>query len=104
MKRFLSVTLAAVVLSVGACAPLTTAVNTVCTDIAKMPPAAVAVLDAQDPHAAVGVLWADAKAACVAGVPVVGVDASWTGTVWGELKVLIPQVVPALIPLLIGLL
>ena len=95
------VTLAAVLAS---CAPLSTAVSTACTDIAAMPPAATAALDAQDPHSAVGVLWADAKAACVAGVPAVGVSESFGGMVWGELKVLIPQVLPTLLPLLVGLL
>jgi len=91
-------------LSLSACSALTTTVSTVCVDIAALPPAAVAVLNAQDPHSAIGVLWADAKVACVAGVPAAGVSTDWAGMIWGELKVLIPQVLPALLPLLIGLL
>ncbi len=103
-RKFLAVPILALPLALGGCPQFTTAVSTVCTDIAKMPPAAVAVLDAQDPHSAVGVLWSDAKAACIAGVPAPGVSQDWGGMVWGELKVLIPQLLPQLIPLLFGLL
>ncbi len=91
-------------LALNGCADLTTAVSTVCGDLARMPLAAVATLDAQDPHSAIGVLWADAKSACVAGAPAAGVSTDWTGMIFGELKVLIPQLLPQLIPPLIGLL
>ena len=80
------------------------AVSTVCRDLASMPPAAVAILDAQDQHGAIGVLWADAKSGCANGVAALGVDQSWTGMVWGEIKAILPSVLPQLVPLLIGLL
>ena len=89
-------------LLLASCSQLTTAANTVCTDIAGLPPAATASLDAQDQHSALGVLWADAKSACANGVPAPGISESWGGMVWGELKVLIPQVLPSLLPILIG--
>ena len=92
------------VLGLAGCSQVSSVVSTTCADLAKMPPAAVAVLDAQDPHSALGVLWADTKSACANGVPAVGVTADWGGMVWGELKVLIPQLLPALVPLLLGLL
>ena len=89
----------------AACTPQQqAAVSTVCRDLASMPPAAVAILDAQDTHGAIGVLWADAKSGCANGVPAIGVDQSWTGLVMGELKALLPAMLPQLIPLLIGLL
>ena len=92
-------------LSLAACtAPQQAAVSTVCRDLASMPPAAVAILDAQDQNSAIGTLWADAKSGCTNGVPVLGVDQSWTGMVWGEVKALLPAMLPQLIPLLIGLL
>ena len=91
---------------VAGCTPtqVSTTVSQACTDIAKLPAAATATLNAQDPHSALGVLWLDAQAACVAGAPVAGVDATWGAMVWGEVKALIPQVLPMLVPLLVGLL
>lgn len=91
---------------VAGCTPaqVSTSVSTACTDIARLPPQAVAVLNAQDPHSALGVLWIDAQAACVAGAPTPGVNATWGAMVWGEVKALIPQVLPMLVPLLVGLL
>jgi hypothetical protein len=94
----------AAILGLAACTQVAQVETTVCTDLAKIPPGAAAALDAQDPHSAIGVLWADAKAACANGVPAPGVSADWGGMIWGELKVLIPQVLPSLLPLLLGLL
>jgi hypothetical protein len=91
-------------LALTSCAQLTTAVNAVCGDVAAVPVTATQALDAQDPHSALGILWSDTKAACANGVPAPGVDGSWGGMVWGELKALIPQVVPSLLPLLMGVL
>lgn len=68
-----------------------------------MPPAAIASLNALDPHSAIGVIWADAKSACTNGAPAPGVSVSWGSMLWGELKVLIPQMLPSLIPMLVGL-
>ncbi len=93
MKRILAAVVGIPLVLTG-CAALTTASNTVCGDIAKLPAAATAVLDAQDPHSALGVLWADAKAGCVNGAPAAAVDTSWTGMVWGELKALAPTLIP----------
>ena len=84
--------------------PISTAVSTVCTDLSKMPVAAVAMLDSQDPHSAIGVLWADARSFCANGVPTAGVSTGWGALVWGEVKTLIPVVLPQLFPLLVGLL
>ncbi len=67
MKRILAAAALALPLAFSGCAQVSTAITTACADIASMPPAAVVALDAQDPHSAVGVLWADAKAACIAG-------------------------------------
>ena len=75
----------------------------VCSDIGSMVPAAVAALDGQPATSAVGVLWADVKAGCATAASV-SASPDWTGMVWGELKALIPQVLPTLLPLLIGLL
>jgi hypothetical protein len=76
-------------------------VSTVCADIAKVQTGPAAVqLAALDPHSALGVLWADANAGCVAGAPVAGVQPDWTGMVWGALKALAPSVLPLLIGLL----
>jgi hypothetical protein len=102
-RTYVALPLAAA-LALGGCAQLTGAFKTACTDMAALPPAVVATLDAQNPHSTLGVLWADAKSACVNGVPVAGVDESWRAMIWGEMKVLIPQLLPALIPLLVGLL
>src|SRR5690349_9045881 len=101
MKKYLGIAAVALPLAMSGCQPFMSGFTTACADIASMPPAAVAALNAQDPHSAIGVLWADAKSACVAGLPAVGVDQSWGGMIWGELKVLIPQLLPSLIPILI---
>lgn len=74
----------------------------VCGDITAVAsaPDAATQLAALDPHSALGVLWADAKAACPSGAPAAGVDASWTAQVWAMTKSLIPQVLPLLIGLI----
>ncbi len=82
------------------CSALTTAEQTVCTDISALPASVTATLGAADPHSALGVLWADAKSGCANGVPAAGVGVSWTGEVWGMLKALAPTVIPWLIGLL----
>ena len=79
-------------------------VSKACGDIASLPAVVTAALDAQDPHSALGVLWADAKSGCANGAPVQAVNQGWTQQVWGEVKALLPQVLPTLVPLLIGLL
>ena len=78
----------------------------VCADITAVQaaPDAAAQLAKIDPHSALGVVWADVQSGCVAGVPVAGVSASWTAVVWGMAKTLIPQVLPSLLPFIVGLL
>ena len=104
MKHILASLGLVTLLALGGCQQAATAVSTACADIAAMPPAATAALDAQDAHIAIGVLWADAKSACANGVPVAGVTVSWGAMVWNEVKALIPQVLPSLLPLVVGLL
>lgn len=74
----------------------------VCAEIQTIQtnPNVAPVLNAQDPHSAVGVLWADAKSACNNGIPVVGVSTDWSALVWGEIKALAPIVLPILIELI----
>ncbi len=104
LNRWLAPAAAVAFLGLAACSQFTTTATAVCADIAALPPAATMVLDAQDPHSAAGILWADTKSACANGLPAPGVDQSWGGMVWGELKTLIAQVLPSLLPLLAGLL
>ncbi len=79
----------------------TAPVSTVCTDIAKVEAGpAAAQLNAIDPHSAVGVLWSQVTASCVAGTPVAGVQTDWIGMVWGMLKTAAPVVLPLLIGLI----
>lgn len=94
----------AILLSFSGCAQVAQVANTVCTDMAKIPPDAAAALNALDPHTALGVYWADAKSACINGVPTVGVTGDWANQMWGAVKGLLPQVLPSLIPLLVGIL
>jgi len=91
----------AIALSAG-CQSTTQAVGTVCAQIAKYQadPAVTGPLDAQDPHSALGVLWADAKSACANGVPAAGASTDWTGLVTQEMLALAPTVIPALAGLL----
>lgn len=96
--------LAVAALALNACSQLTQTENAICARIAAMPPSAVAILDAQDPHGVIGNLWAYQKSACVNGLPAAGVSTSFGAMIWGELKVLIPQLLPMLVPVLIGLL
>jgi hypothetical protein len=100
MKRILAVLTVALPLALQGCTGLTNVVSTVCGDIAKLPPSVTAVFDAADPHSALGVLWADAKAGCVNGAPTPGVSTDWVGMIWGEIKVLAPTLIPWLIGLL----
>lgn len=104
MRRIVAGTI--IVVGLAGCTPSQVAdnVSTVCTDMAKMPVDARAVLDQQDPHSVLGVLWADAKSACLNGAPTPGVSMSWGGMVWGEFKATVPQLLPMLVPLLVGLL
>jgi hypothetical protein len=90
----------AVLLAAVGCAALTSGVSTVCGDIAKLPVSVTSTLDAADPHSALGVLWADAKAGCAVGAPVAGVSTDWVSMIWGEVKVLAPTLIPWLIGLL----
>ena len=102
MRKFAISAAPAAALGLGACAQLSSAVGTVCTQVQSIEsnPAAAGPLDAQDPHSAAGVLWADAKAACVNGAPAPGVSTSWTQLVVNELTALLPSVLPALVGLL----
>ncbi len=86
----------------GGCPQFTQAVTTVCNDIATAQANQLVAgsLNAQDPHSALGVLWADAKSACVNGVPAPMVATDWGALVWGEVKTLAPVVVPILIGML----
>lgn len=104
MKQILAIAAVALPLVFSGCAQVTAVEKTICTDVAKMPAAAVTVLDAQDTHSAAGQLWAYTKSSCKAGLPVAGVDPEWRGLVWGGLKAAIPVVLPKLVPLLVGLL
>ncbi len=101
VRRLLAV---ALVVGLAGCVQVQSVESEICMRIAAMPPAAVAALDAQDPHSTLGVLWAQQKSACIAGLPAPGVTPVWTAMIWGQLKVLIPMVLPYLMPLLIGLL
>ncbi|HEV2303315.1 MAG TPA: hypothetical protein VGR91_17245 [Stellaceae bacterium] len=101
MRKFVIPAALVAALGLGGCAQLSSAVGTVCTQVQAIEsnPAAAGPLDAQDPHSAVGVLWADAKAACVNGAPAPGVSTNWAQLVTSELLALIPSVLPALIGL-----
>jgi hypothetical protein len=96
--RFL--VLPALLLTVAGCSQLTSGISTVCADVAKLPVSVTSTLDAADPHSALGVLWADAKAGCAIGAPAAGVSTDWVAMVWGEIKVIAPVVLPWLIGLL----
>lgn len=103
------VPVAPLLLLLAACAPLSTPApspRTVCADIAaiKAAPDAAALLARIDPHSALGILWADVQSGCVDGVPIAGVNPSWTQQVWAMAKAIIPSVLPQLMPLLIELL
>ncbi len=79
----------------------TAPVSTVCADVAKVQAGpAAAQLNAIDPHSAVGVLWSQVTASCVAGAPVASVTPEWLGMVWGMLKAAAPVVLPLLIGLI----
>ena len=106
MKYLAAALVLAAPLALGACSPaqVSGTVSTVCADVAAISPPARAILDAQDPHSAAGVLWADTKSACINGTIAANVSPDWAGLVVGELKTLLPQVLPILIPLLVGFL
>lgn len=104
-----SLTAATVALCLSACAQQAPVVSTgkltpttVCGDVGAVmtAPDGGVRLDAFDPHSAIGVLWADVKAACPGGQPAAGVDASWTSMVWSMLVPLLAQAVPAVMALL----
>ena len=100
MKRYLAAAALALPLALGSCAEVWKAVDTVCTEQAKMPANVVAALDALDVHSAAGVYWANAKSACAAGVPVIGVSETWGSQMLGAVKALAPAVIPWLVGLL----
>ena len=99
-----SAALAALVTVAAGCQQAAQITTSVCTDIAQIPPPAAATLNSLDPHSALGVYWADAKSACTNGVPTSGVGTDWANQMWGAVKGLIPQVLPSLLPILVGLL
>jgi hypothetical protein len=105
MRKFSPCSLA-LALSLSACGTPSPTPNSVCADIAavKSAPDAAVQLASLDPHSKLGVLWADAQSGCPNGVPAAGVNATWTQEVWAMAKGLIPQVLPQLVPLLIGML
>ena len=100
MSRYLTIAVLVLPLALGGCAEIWKAVDTVCTEQAKMPANVVAALDALDTHSAVGVYWANAKSACSNGVPVVGVSETWSAQMLGAVKALAPSVLPWLLALL----
>ncbi len=91
-------------LAFSGCQQAVQVADTVCTDMAAMPPAAALALNSIDPHSPLGIYWADAKSACLNGVPTAGVSGDWRGSMWQAVKMLIPQVLPSLLPMLVGLL
>ncbi len=101
---------AALVLALSGCAQTIKTAHTVCDDFAQAQanPIVAAALDAQDLHSAVGVLWADAKVACVAinGVPVPApsVGNAWISDVWTGLLVAVKAAAPTVLPMILGLL
>ena len=102
MRNFAIAAALVAALGLGGCAQLSSVDNTVCTEVQSIEsnPAASGPHDAQDPHSAVGVLWADAKSACLNGAPAPGVSTDWAQFVEQELLALIPSVLPALVGLL----
>ena len=104
MNRLVLATAISLPLAFSGCQQAAQVADTVCTDMAAMPPAAAAALNSLDPKSALGVYWADAKSACLNGVPTVGVSGDWRGQMWQAVKMLIPQVLPSLLPMLVGLL
>lgn len=91
-------------LAFSGCTQATQVADTVCTDMAAMPAAAAAALNSLDPHSTLGIYWADAKSACLNGVPAPSVSGDWRGEMWRAVKLLIPQVLPSLLPMLVDLL
>jgi hypothetical protein len=56
-----------------------------------------ATLDKLDPHSSAGVLWADAKAACAAGVAKPGINQAWLLGVLSFLAKAAPIVAPVIL-------
>jgi uncharacterized membrane protein len=79
--------------------------STVCRDIAAVQaaPDAVALLESQDPHSTLGVIWAQAKSSCAGGVPLAGIDATWRQQVWQMFLNAAPVVLPKLAALLLAI-
>ncbi len=72
-------------------------VTDACKVVATLKTAAEgAVLDAQDPHSAAGVLWADLQSACVNGAPSPAVKTDWVGIVLAGLKTAAPYIIPVI--------
>jgi hypothetical protein len=94
---------AAAVVPAPAAASLTP--STVCRDIAAVQaaPDAVALLESQDPHSTLGVIWAQAKSSCAGGVPLAGIDATWRQQVWQMFLNAAPVVLPKLAALLLAI-
>lgn len=90
MRPFLYAVAVGVPLALTACGtglvPPTTP-GGVCADVHALSPAVVAILDAYDPHSAVGVLWADVVAGCATGS---NAAPTWVALVWAELRALLP--------------
>ncbi len=103
MKR---IHIAAVILPLAfsGCAQVQQAESNICSTVTALPPFVVATLDVQDTHSVIGSLWAYQKSACVGALSAPGVSISWGSMLWGELKVLIPQMLPQLLPMLVGFL
>jgi hypothetical protein len=90
-----------------ACAPGTTVAttvtpNTVCGIIATAETNATVEqqLAGISPTSALGVLWADVQSGCVNGQAAAGVSETWTADVLGMLENLLPSVLPLLVGLL----
>lgn len=67
-------------------------------------PAVATKLAALDPQGILGQLWAYLQSGCNNGVPVAGVSASWQSEVLTTFKAWLPQLLPSLLPLLVGIL
>jgi hypothetical protein len=104
MNRLVLAAALSLPLAFSGCQQAVRVADTVCTDMAALPPAAAAALNSIDPHSPLGIYWADAKSACLNGVPTAGVSGDWRGQMWQAVKMLIPQVLPSLLPMLVGLL
>jgi hypothetical protein len=81
------------VLAMGGCA--TNPAADVCGEVRTIEntPAALALINAQPPTSAIGVVWADLKSACSGGSLKPGVGESWASQVLQDLLALAPSLI-----------